>query len=118
MDIPGYSAIGTEDGITLEVLDIGRVATQSFRAMDNHGSFHSNRLNRRQLLSSAASVSALAPIPTLAQEKRDGSRPASFDGLKPLGSRATPITSDEYQAHIDRAQRPLGQRKPQIDALF
>jgi len=86
--------------------------------MDNHGSFHSNRLNRRQLLRSAAAVSALAPIPTLAQEKRDGSLPASFDGLKPLGSRVKPITSDEYQARIDRVQRLLVQQKPQIDALF
>jgi Xaa-Pro dipeptidase len=86
--------------------------------MDNHGSFHSNRLNRRQLLRSAAAVSALAPLATLAQEKHDGSRPASFAGLKPLGSRIKPIASDEYQARIARAQRFLVQQKPQIDALF
>jgi Xaa-Pro dipeptidase len=86
--------------------------------MDNHGSFHSNRLNRRQLLMSAAAVSALAPIPTLAQEKRDGSLSASFDGLKPLGSRIKPIASDEYQARIARAQRLLVLQKPQMDALF
>jgi len=86
--------------------------------MDNHGSFHSNRLNRRQLLRSAAAVSGAGTIPTLAQEKRDGSLPASFDGLKPLGSRVKPITSDEYQARIDRVQRLLVQQKPQIDALF
>ena len=86
--------------------------------MDNHGSFDSNRLNRRQLLRSAAAVSALAPIPTLAQEKRDGSLPVSFDGLKPLGSRIKPIASDEYQARIDRAQRLLVQQKPHVDALF
>src|SRR6266404_297058 len=86
--------------------------------MDNHGSFHSNRLNRRQLLRSAAAVSALAPIPALAQEKCDGSLPVSFDGLKPLGSRIKPIASDEYQARIARAQRLLVEQKPQMDALF
>src|SRR5258708_39995928 len=100
MDIPGYSAIGMEDGITLELLDIGRVATQSFRAMDNHGSFHSNRLNRRQLVRSAAAFSALAPIPTLAHENCEGSLPVSFDGLETLGPHIKPSVSYDYQAPI------------------
>ena len=56
---------------------------------------------------SAAAVSALAPIPTLAPEKRDGSLPASFDGLKPLGSRVKPITSEEYRGRVAGAQRLL-----------
>jgi Xaa-Pro aminopeptidase len=86
--------------------------------MDNHGAFHSNGLNRRQFLRSAAAVSAVAPIPTVAQEKRDGSLPASFDGLKPLDSRIKPIASDEYQARIAHAQQLLVQQKPHMDALF
>jgi len=44
--------------------------------------------------------------------------PPSFAALKPLGSRATPIASDEYQARIVRAQQLLVQQKPPMDALF
>ncbi len=94
------------------------VKTQSFRSMNNPGSFRLNRLNRRQLLRSAAAVSALAPISALAQEKRDGSLPASFDGLRPLGSRVKPITSDEFQARVARVQQLLAEQKPQMGALF
>ena len=78
----------------------------------------SNRLNRRQLLRSSAALAALAPISTLAQEKRDGSLPASFAELKPLGSRVKPINPEEYRARVARAQRLLFQRKPQMGALF
>ena len=78
----------------------------------------SNRFNRRQLLRSSAALAALAPISTLAQEKRDGFLPASFAELKPLGSRVKPITSDEYQARIARARQLIVQQKAPIDALF
>jgi Xaa-Pro aminopeptidase len=44
--------------------------------------------------------------------------PPSFAALKPLGSRATPIASDEYQARIARAQQLLVQQKPPMDAVF
>jgi len=38
--------------------------------------------------------------------------------LKPLGSRVKPITSEEYQARIVRAQQLLGEQNPKLDALF
>ncbi len=77
-----------------------------------------SRPNRRQLLKSATALAVLAPIPALAQEKRDGSLPASFAELKPLGSRVKPITSEEYRARFAGVQRLLAEQKPPMDALF
>ncbi len=78
----------------------------------------SKRFSRRKLLKSTATLAALAPISSLAQEKHDHSLPASFDGLKPLGSRVKPITSDEYLARLARARQLLATQKPPLDALF
>jgi Xaa-Pro dipeptidase len=86
--------------------------------MNSRRIFPTARPTRRQLLQSTAALAALAAIPTLAQEKRDGSLPASFAELKPLGSRVKPITSEEYRARIARLQQLLAQQKPQMDALF
>jgi len=77
-----------------------------------------NRLTRRQLLKSATALAVLAPVSTLAQEKRSRSLPSSFDGLHPLGARVKPISSEEYQARIARAQQLLVQQNPPMDALF
>src|SRR5258708_1055151 len=63
-------------------------------------------------------------MPMLEQElpsqlpKKSNSLPASFDGLKPLGSRAKPITAEEFQARVARAQQLLAEQKPKLDALF
>jgi Xaa-Pro dipeptidase len=78
----------------------------------------STRLNRRQLLQSAAAIAAFSPITILAQEKPAKTLPAAFDALKPLGARAKPITSDEYRSRISRAQELIGEENPQLDALF
>jgi Xaa-Pro dipeptidase len=78
----------------------------------------SNRLGRRKLLQSAATIAALPTFSAFAQEKRDTSLPASFESLRPLGARVNPITSDEYQARIARAQQLLAAQKPPLDALF
>jgi Xaa-Pro dipeptidase len=86
--------------------------------MNNHGSFHSNLLNRRQLLRSAAAVSVLAPISKLAQDTRDGALSPSFAELRPLGSRVKPISSEEYRARFADVQRLLAEQKPHMDALF
>src|SRR6266481_9020000 len=86
--------------------------------MNNHGSFHSNRIDRRQLLRSAAAVSVLAPISTYAQEKNDRNLPPNLATLKHLGTRVKPITSEEFQARVARAQQLLAQQKPPMDALF
>src|SRR5258708_26149411 len=63
-------------------------------------------------------------MPMLEQElpsqlpKKSNSLPASFDGLKPLGSRAKPITAEEFQARVARAQQLLAEQNPKLDALF
>jgi len=59
-----------------------------------------------------------------------GALPAAFDGLKPLGDRVKPITTDEYKARIAKAQKLMSDRSagaittagggaaPKIDAVF
>jgi Xaa-Pro dipeptidase len=81
----------------------------------------SYQFDRRRLLKSAAVFASLTPATTFAQENRDKNDralPPSFDALKPLGSRVKPITADEYQARVARAQQLLAEQKPQMDALF
>jgi Xaa-Pro dipeptidase len=97
-------------------------STQALVTM-NHGKNPSpDGLTRRRLIEFAAASAALTPALTFfAQEKPDKSGrslPASFDALKPLGSRVKPIASDEYQARIARAQQLLVQQRPHMDALF
>ena len=63
-------------------------------------------------------MAVVAPTATFAQSQKDSALPSGFDGLKPLGARVKPITSDEYQARIARAQQLLAAQKPPLDALF
>ncbi len=77
-----------------------------------------HQFDRRHLLKSALAFAALAPAAGSAQEKRNGSLPASFAELKPLGTRVKPITADEYQARVARAQLLLAEQRAKIDALF
>jgi len=76
------------------------------------------RVSRRKFVQSASAVAALAPAAAIAQEKSDAALPTPFAHLKPLGSRVKPITSEEYQARIARAQQLLGEQNPKLDALF
>jgi Xaa-Pro dipeptidase len=77
------------------------------------------KYSRRKFVQSAGAVAALAPAAALAQEKTaDNSLPSAFAQLKPLGARVKPITSEEYRARIERAQRLLGEQNPKLDALF
>lgn len=80
------------------------------------------KYSRRKFVQSAVAVAALAPVaaPSVApaQEKSDSALPPAFASLKPLGARVKPITSEEYQARIARAQELLAQQSPQLDALF
>jgi Xaa-Pro dipeptidase len=78
----------------------------------------SNRVGRRTLLQSAVAIAALPTLPAFAQEKRVTSLPASFEGVRPFGARVKPITPEEYQARITRAQQLLAAQKPPLDALF
>src|ERR1700688_2408663 len=88
----------------------------------NH--FSPSRLTRRQLIQSTAPaaalapVSALAPIEAIAQDEHEPSLPPAFDSLKPLGSRVKPISTEEFQSRIARAQKLLAEQNPRLDALF
>ena len=44
--------------------------------------------------------------------------PASFSSLQPLGDRVHPITPDEFQRRLLRAQELMGQLNPKFDALL
>jgi len=66
----------------------------------------------------AVMAPAAGPAAAVAQEKSDSALPPAFAQLKPLGSRVKPITSEEFQARIARAQELLGQHTPKLDALF
>jgi len=83
-----------------------------------------SRLTRRQLIQSTAAVAALAPVSALApartlpDEKKESSLPPAFDSLKPLGSRVKPISTEEFQSRIARAQKLLAEQNPKLDALF
>jgi Xaa-Pro dipeptidase len=46
------------------------------------------------------------------------SLPAAFDKLKPLGDRVKPITAEELQARMARAQQLMTDAKPPFEALF
>ena len=76
------------------------------------------RVNRRQAIKSATAMAALAPFTALGQSQKTDSLPASFDGLKPFGSRVKPITAEEFQARVARAQELLAEQNPKLDALF
>ena len=80
------------------------------------------RYSRRKFVQSTAALAALvpaaAPAVALAQEKPDSALPPAFARLKPLGARIRPITSEEFEARISRAQELLGQQTPRLDALF
>ena len=79
---------------------------------------YSSRIGRRALLQSTAAAMVLAPSSALPQGMIEHSLPPSFDSLKPLRARVKPITSEEYQARMARAQRLLAVQKPAMDALF
>jgi len=63
-------------------------------------------------------MAALAPVPAFGQSQKTNSLPASFDGLKPLGPRVKPITAEELQSRVARAQKLLTEQNPKLDALF
>jgi|SRR5215469_1957366 len=89
------------------------------------------KLSRRELLktasaASAASVASAAtlPFPTMGlqaaidipQDAR--ALPPAFDMLKPLGERVKPITTEEFQARVEHAQKLMTSRVTSVDALY
>jgi Xaa-Pro aminopeptidase len=76
--------------------------------------------SRRQFLKSTAMVSAFAatPLPRPTRDDEADSLPEAFSGLKPLGSRVHPITTDEYRGRLQHAQKLMAELPPKYDALF
>ena len=78
--------------------------------------------SRRRFLQSAAAASSLALLSTsnaaAAAETSQDKPSADFSGLKPLGDRVKPITTEEFRARLDRAQQLMKDQKPGFDALF
>jgi len=64
-------------------------------------------------LGTASFFSGHSPI-----EQAASSLPSQFSSLKPLGSRATPISNDEFRARLARAQQLMSGLSPKFDALF
>ncbi len=113
-----FASVGHLCESTRGALDTSALSPQDFRTVNNTKNSFYSRPSRRQLLQSTAGLAGLVPFSMLAQEKRDGSLPAGFADLRPLGSRVKPITSEECRARVASAQRLLVQQKPQMDALF
>jgi len=80
-------------------------------------SYHTSR---RQLLMGATAASALALTPAARATDSDGSGglPPAFAGLKPLGRRVHPITTDEFHGRLLHAQKLMTELEPKYDALF
>jgi Xaa-Pro dipeptidase len=74
------------------------------------------------------SVGALTPRVPAGRSEDGSALPPPFSGLKPLGDRVRPVTSDEFSAHIERAQSLMAEAPPapsgspsqatKYDALF
>jgi Xaa-Pro dipeptidase len=85
------------------------------------------KISRRAMLKTAslatagaaAGASASGALSAAAQQTSTGSTlPPAFDSLKPLGSGVKPVTPEEYQQRIARAQQLMTDAKPQFQALF
>src|SRR5215475_9203349 len=88
--------------------------------MKENDALSPHKPGRRCFLQRAAigSAATLAPVmASLPQEVRQA-LPPRFSSLKPLGSRVTPISSDEFRARICRAQQLMTDSSPKFDALF
>jgi len=72
--------------------------------------------SRRKFFQSAGAA-AILPAVVLTEYQHE-SLPAPFKELKPLGSRVKPISAEEFEARIARAQELLREQDPKLDALF
>ena len=77
-------------------------------------------ISRRRLLKAAALGAAATPAlaTTGAVETPQRPLPESFERLKPIRDRIRPITVQEFQQRIARAQRLMAESKPPFVALF
>jgi Xaa-Pro aminopeptidase len=76
--------------------------------------------SRREFLTgtAAASVLALAPQTNALPDDAGSALPSAFSGLKPLGGRVHPITTDEFRERLEHAQKLMTDMTPKYEALF
>jgi Xaa-Pro dipeptidase len=85
-------------------------------------------ISRRDLFKSATFASgsvianALFEQPKLGRDREvqepNQALPPAFDKLKPLGDRVKPITAEEFQGRLARAQQLMNGAKPRFETLF
>jgi Xaa-Pro dipeptidase len=80
-------------------------------------------ISRRELLrAGVGATAASAALPAqefVRDEGQSGSKlPPAFDGIRPLGDRVRPVTAQEFQGRIEKAQRLMTQTKPDFAALY
>ncbi len=75
-------------------------------------------LSRRNLLKSGAILSTTGLLPSSAQAQAQQELPKPLQSLRPLGDRVQPITTDEFQARVIKAQKLMTDSKPQLSALY
>ncbi len=82
------------------------------------------KISRRALLRSGALATAssgLGPVARAlagAQELPQRGLPPAFDNLKPLREQIRPITPEEFQGRLARAQRLMNEAAPRFDGLY
>jgi len=85
-------------------------------------------ISRRDLFKSATFASGSAIANSLFEQPKLGRDlevqepkqllPPAFDKLKPLGDRVKPITAEEFQRRVARAQQLMNDAKPRFETLF
>ena len=83
-----------------------------------HPCVASSSPSRRQFLRLSTAAVALVPVVGSEQVNSIQSLPPIVSALQPLGARVKPITSEEFQQRIGRAQQLLAEQDPKLDALF
>jgi Xaa-Pro dipeptidase len=76
------------------------------------------KLSRRRFVETTAALSATPFALSAPRGDAHDELPKPFDALKPLGDRVRPITPEEFQSRVVRAQQLLAESKPPLDALF
>ncbi len=75
-------------------------------------------LTRRQLLKAGALGLAVPVAAAALPTEQAQALPPSFDELRPLGERARPITTEEFQQRVEQAQRLMREAKPRYAAVY
>ena len=78
----------------------------------------SGNLKRRELIQSILAFGAVVPVARFHGGSQIQHISSSLSELHPLGPRAKPITSEEFQSRIVHAQQLLSKGDPRLDALF